>query len=124
MEKAQRVRLQDLRQSEDAAELVSSRRNANCKQRVASFRGGDEMANGANAANPRHEGRHLGERPAFTELLEAAELRDVEMRIFHHSVGAKVKRYLRVPLDPGYRVDNNRLVGNVRHVRLRTASSR
>src|SRR5512138_3055093 len=110
MEKAQRVRLQDLRQSEDAAELVSGRRNANCKQRVASFRGGDEMADGANSANPRHEGRHFGKWPSFTEFLKSAELCDVEMRVFHHSVGAKVKRYLRVPLNPGYRVDNNRLV--------------
>ena len=124
MEKAQRVRLQDLRQSEDAAQLVSSRRNANCKQRVASFRGGDEMADGANSANPRHEGWHLRKRTTFAKFLESAELCDVEMRVFHHSVGTKVKRDLRVPLDPGYRVDNNRLVGNVRHVRFRTASSR
>src|SRR5262245_40980902 len=124
MEETQRVRLQHLCQPEDASKFVRGRRDADCEQRITSLCGSDEMAHRADAADTRHEGWHLGERTTFAKFLKSAELGDVEMRVLHHAVGTKVKSDFGVALNPGYRVDDNRLVGNFSHVRLRTASSR
>jgi len=124
MEETQSVRLENLGQSKNATELVRGWRNADCEQRITSFCGSDEMAHRADAADTRHEGWHLGERTTFAKFLKSAELGDVEMRVLHHAVSAKVKSDFGVPFDPGYRVDDNRLVGDFSHFRLRTAFSR
>ena len=52
---------------------------------------------------------HLPERPALAELLEPAELRDVEPRVAYLPVVVEVDRDLRVPLDPRHRVDDDAL---------------
>ena len=61
------------------------------------------MAHRADAADARHQRRHLVERPAFAEFLEAAELRDVEMRVFDVALVVEVERDLGVALDAGDR---------------------
>ena len=52
--------------------------------------------------------RHLGERPAFAEFLEAAELGDVKVRVFDAAIVVEVQRDLGVPFDAGHRVDHDR----------------
>ena len=82
IEEAEGVRLHDLRQVEDAAQARGVGRNAHGQDGVAGLGGGDQVADRADAADARHQRRHLGEGPAFAELLEAAELRDVEVGLF------------------------------------------
>ena len=79
VEEAQRVRLHDLREVEDAAQVGRRLRDAHGQDGVARLGRGDQVAHRADAADARHQRRHLVERPPFAELLEAAELRDVEL---------------------------------------------
>jgi hypothetical protein len=60
------------------------------------------MANGADSANPLHQGRHLVERPPFAEFLEASELRDVELSVGYLASIIKTYRNLPMTLDAGY----------------------
>src|SRR5215470_6803799 len=81
MKEAQGVGLHDLRQPEYTAQLVGSRWNPHCEQGVARLGRRNEMANGTNATDTRHQRRHFRERPALAELFEPAKLRHVELRI-------------------------------------------
>ncbi len=107
VEQAQSVRLRDLRQSEDAAQLVGGGRNAHRQQRVAGLGRGDKMANWADAANARHQRRHFVERTAVAELLEAAKLRNMEAGVFDPAVFVQVERDLRMSFDSRYRIDDD-----------------
>src|SRR5579863_1544193 len=81
IEEAERVRLHHLRQVQHAPQLRGGMRNAHGHDGLAGLSRGDEMRDWADAADPRHEARHLVERPAFAEALEAAHLRDMKVRI-------------------------------------------
>ena len=107
MEEAQRVRLHDLRQSEDAAQFVGRRRNSDRQQRVAGLGGRDQMADRADAADARHQRRHLVKRTALAELLEAAELGDVEARVLDPPVFVQMQRDLGMAFDAGNRIDDD-----------------
>ena len=65
------------------------------------------MADRANAADSRGDRRHLIERPAFGELLEAAHLRDMERRIGDLAILVEVDGDLRVAFDARDRVDDD-----------------
>src|ERR1700739_3311423 len=111
MEKAQGMRLHDLRQAEDAAQLVGSRRGAHGEKAVQSPGRSAEGADWADAANARHQRRHLGKRAPFAEFLEPAELCDVETCVFDTTFVVQMKSDLGVPFDPGDWIDHNRLFG-------------
>ena len=59
MKYAERVRLHNLRHVENAAQLVGRRRDANREQCVTSFGRGDQVADRTDAADSRHQRRHL-----------------------------------------------------------------
>ena len=65
------------------------------------------MAHRADAADARHQRRHLVKRPAFAELLEAAELGDVEVGFLDVALLVQMDRDLGVALDAGDRVDDD-----------------
>src|ERR1700686_2890756 len=107
VEQAQSVRLGDLRQSKDAAKFVGSGRNFYRQQGVAGLGGRDQMADRADAADPRHQGRHLVKRTAFAQLLEAAELSHVKAGFFDPAVFVQVKRDLGMAFDARNRIDDD-----------------
>ena len=65
------------------------------------------MADRADAADARHDRRHLVERAALAELLEAAELGDVEVGVGDLAGVVEVDGDLGVALDAGDRVDDD-----------------
>jgi len=65
------------------------------------------MADGADAANARHQGWHLVERTAFAKLFEAAELRDVKASLLDGSIFVEMQSDFGMTLDSGHGVDNN-----------------
>ena len=107
MEQAQSVRLDDLRQFENAAQLVGGRRNSYRQQRVAGLGGGDQVADRADAADARHQRRHLVKRAALAQLLEAAELGDVKAGFLDPAIVVQVKRDLGVAFDARNRIDDD-----------------
>ena len=107
VKQAQGVGLGDLRQPEDAAQLVGGGRNLDRQQRVAGLGRGDQVADRADAADARHQRRHLVKRPAFAQLLEAAELGDVKAGFFDPAVFVQVKRDLGMAFDARNRIDDD-----------------
>ena len=107
MKKTQSVRLNDLRHSKNPAELIRGRRNLDCEQRIAGFGGSNQMADRADPADAGHQRRHFSKRAPFAELLETAELGDMEASIFHVPVLIEVQRDFRVALDAGHWIDQN-----------------
>src|ERR1700690_1433397 len=101
------MRLQNLRQSEDAAQFFSSGRNANSEQLIARLGGGDEMADWTYAADAGHERWHLVKWTAFAELFEAAKLRDVEAGFVDSSLFIEVQGDFGMAFDAGYGIDEN-----------------
>ena len=55
IEEAERVRLDDLREIQDAAQFRGGGRNTHGEQGVARLGGGEQMADGADAADARHQ---------------------------------------------------------------------
>ena len=107
MKNAERVRLHNLRHVENAAQLVGRRRNTNREQSVTRFGGGYQMADRADAANPRHQRRHFGEGTPLAQLFETAKLGDVEARVRHFPLFVKMQRDLGVALDAGHWIDDD-----------------
>ncbi len=62
---------------------------------------------GADAADAVHEGRHVLDRPADAELLEAAQLRDLEVGALHLAGVVEEDLDLAVALEAGDRVDGD-----------------
>jgi hypothetical protein len=65
------------------------------------------VANGTDAAQALHHHRQLPERPALHELLEAAELDDVQSHLMDAVVRVEQDRHLAVALDAGHGVDRD-----------------
>jgi len=72
------------------------------------------VADGTDAADARGDPGHLVERPAFGELLEAANLRDMKLGARHLAVFAEMNRDLGMAFDASYRIDRDAF-----HARLR-----
>ena len=100
VEEAERVRLDQLGQVDDATQVGGRLRDLDRHDRVARLGRGDQVADRADPADPGHQARHLVERPALAQLLEAPELGDVELRVLDHASVVELDRDLRVPLDP------------------------
>ena len=107
MKETQRVGLHDLAAMQHFPQLCRGRRNAHAHDGVASLDGGQQMADRANSADARGDGRHFVEGPAFGEFLEAAKLRDVERRVGDLAVLVEVNGDFRVTFDAGDRVNDN-----------------
>ncbi len=84
--------MQNLRQVKHLAQAHRGIGNAHGQNRIAGFGRGDQVAHGADAADARHEGRHLVVGPAFAEFFEAAELGDVEVSFFDVALLVQVER--------------------------------
>ncbi len=67
------------------------------------------MADGADAADARGNSRHLVERTALGELLEAADLRHLELRVGHLAGVVELNGDLGVAFDAAYRLNRNAL---------------
>src|SRR4030042_4596829 len=68
---------------------------------------GHVMSARSNTADTRHDTRQLFHRPALAELLEAAQLRYLEIGVLHFAVGVEKNLYLAVSLEPGNGVDTD-----------------
>jgi hypothetical protein len=101
------VRLCDLRQSEDAAQLVRRGRNPYRQQLVASLRRSNEMADRTDAADARHQRRHLVKRAPFAQFLEAAKLRHVKAGFLDPAVLIQLERNLGMAFDARNRIDDD-----------------
>jgi hypothetical protein len=75
------MRLEDLREIEHTPQPNCCRRDLNGHQIIASFARRYEVAYWADATSARRKRWHLREWPALTELLEAAKLRNVKLRL-------------------------------------------
>jgi len=107
MKKAEGVRLGNLGESEDAAQFVGGRRNSYGEQRVARLGGRDQMADRADAADARHQGRHLVKRAPFTQLLETAKLGDVKARFLDPAIFVQMERDFGMTFDARNRIDDD-----------------
>ena len=61
----------------------------------------------ADAAQALHHDRHLPVRAAFDELLETAELDNMQSHLLHAVLRIEQDRYLAVALDPRHRVNGD-----------------
>jgi hypothetical protein len=109
VEEAQRVRLDDLRQVHQPPQRLGRRRDGHGQDLVARLGRGQQVADRADAADPRRQAGHLEERPAFAELLEAAELRHMELRVGDLPGVVELDGDLGVAFDPRHRVDHDPL---------------
>ena len=103
MEEAQRVRLHHLGQVQHAAQLRGGVRNAHRHDGLAGLGRRQQVRDRADAADARRECRHLVERPALGELLEAAHLGYMKVRVLHLALGVQLDRDLAVSFEAGYR---------------------
>jgi hypothetical protein len=83
MEERQGVGRHVLPQLDQLPQLDGRGSDRDAHDDLAGLRGSDGVRMGADAADTRRDVGHLGEVPAFAELLEAAELVHMEPRAFH-----------------------------------------
>src|SRR5260370_31739562 len=102
MKQAERVRLQNLRQIHDSPQTCCVGRNADAQNRIASFRRGDQMADGTDPADTGHQRRHFIKWPVLAELLKTAELGNVELGIGHPAVVIQLDPHLGMTFDASY----------------------
>ena len=107
LKEAQRVRLNDLTEVHQAAQLFCSRRNGHGENRITSLGGRKQMADRTDAADAAGDAGHFTQRTAFTEFLEPAELHDVKLRVCDGSCVIQMDGDLGVALDAGHRVNND-----------------
>ena len=65
------------------------------------------MAYRTDAADARHQRRHLVKRTAFAQLLEAAELGDVKAGVLDPAFFVEMQRDLGMAFDAGHRIDDD-----------------
>ena len=121
VEEAERVALQCLGIVHEAALALRGGRDAHAEDRVPGLGAREHVAHRADAADARHQARHLVERPAFAELLEAAELRlRGTGRVRTSPAVVEVDGDLGVALDPGHGIDED----SIGHCAIRTSVRR
>ncbi len=109
MEEAQGVRLDHLGHIQQAAQLRGGMRNADRHDGFAGLGGGQQVRDRADAADARREAGHLVKRAAFTELLKAAHLGDVKVRVLDLALGVELDGDLAVAFEAGYGIDGDGL---------------
>ena len=113
------VRLDDLAQVHQPAELVGGRRNGHGEDLVAGLGRGQQVADRADPADPGRDPGHLPERPPLAELLETAKLGHVEPGVGHLASVVELDRDLGVTLDPRHGVDHDLLCHGSRPLSFR-----
>jgi hypothetical protein len=109
MEEAQRVRLHHLGQVQHAPQLRGGMRNAHRHDGFAGLGRGEQVRDRADAADARHQAGHLVERPALGELLKAAHLGDVEVRVLHLALVVELDGDLAVAFEARNGIDGDGL---------------
>ena len=109
MEERQRVRLDNLAQVHEPAQLVRRRRNGDGEDLVARLGRGQQMADRADAADPGRDSGHFPERTPLAELFEPAELGHVEAGVGDLAGVIELDRDLGVTFDARHRVDQDLL---------------
>ena len=107
---------------EHAAQLRGGVRNAHRHDGFAGFGRGEQVRDGADAADARREAGHLVERPAFGEFLEAAHLGHVKVCVFHLALGVQLDGDLAVSFKAGDGIDGDGLGHNSSSMELRLQS--
>jgi hypothetical protein len=104
----QRVRLHDLAVVHQAADLLGASSNGLRADHQVERLGGRELVrHRADTAQALHHDRHLPVGASLDELLEPAELDDVQAHLLHPVVFVEQDRHLAVPLDARHRVDGD-----------------
>ena len=112
VEEMQRMRLQHLAVVHQAAQLFGGRRQLlRADDDVERLGGGQMVRYRADAAQALHHDRHLPVRPALDELLEAAELDDMQAHLMHLVLLVEQDGHLAVTFDARYRVDRHAAQG-------------
>ena len=107
VEKAQGMRLNELRQVQDSPKRLAGSGNLHGQQLVAGFARGHQVADRANTAGAGRECGHLIEGAAFTELFKSPVLGHMKTGITYHTVVIQVDGDFGVPLNTGHRVDDD-----------------
>ena len=109
VKEAQGMRLHDLGQVQQPAQLFGGRRNLHRHDLIPRLHRRDQMADRADAADARGDAGHLGVGPADAEALEAAKLGHVETSIAHLASVIQVDGDLGVTFDAGHGIDDDAL---------------
>ncbi|HUE15899.1 MAG TPA: hypothetical protein VMR25_17140 [Planctomycetaceae bacterium] len=109
MKQAQGMRLGHLSESEDAAQFVGGGRNSDRQQLIAGLGRSDEVADGTDAADARHQRGHLVKRAALAKLLESPELSNVKAGFLDAAIFVEMKRDFGMAFDARYRIDEDGL---------------
>ncbi len=112
MKEAERVRLRDLSQVQEAAQLLRGRRNLHRQDRIAGLDGCQQMAHRTDAAHACGDTGHLIERTPLAELLETAKLGHVKPRIRHPASIIQIDADLGMSFDPCHRINDDTLSHN------------
>ncbi len=107
VEKAQRVRLDELAEVQQPAQLVGGGRNVDGHQRVAGLGGRERVAHRAYAADALGDAGHFGVGPAFAKFLKAAKLDDVKFRVGHVAFVIQKNADFGVALDAGHGINDD-----------------
>jgi hypothetical protein len=101
------VGLNDLREIKNSPEFRGRGRNSDREDGIAGFCGSDQVTDRADAADARHEHRHLVEWPAFAKFLKSTKLRDVKAGRLDFSLVIGLQSDLRMAFKPRNRVNDN-----------------
>ena len=94
---------------EQLAELLGRRRRIDVEHGVQGLGGRQVMGLGADAADPRRQVRHVLGRPAHAELLEAAQLGNLQVGVGHVALVVEEDVDLAVTFQPGDGINGNTL---------------
>jgi hypothetical protein len=103
------VGLHHLGQIQHAPQLRGGMRNAHRHDGFAGLGRGQQVRDRADAADARHQAGHLVERPALGELLKAAHLGDVKVRVLDLALAVELDGDLAVAFEAGYGIDGDGL---------------
>ena len=107
MEEAQGVRLHKLAAVEDFPQQRRGLRDADAHNGIAGFGGSQQVADGADSADARRDGRHLVVRTALGEFFKSPHLGYVQLGTRHLAAIIKLDRNFGMALDAGYGVDRD-----------------
>ena len=108
VEEAERVGLNDLRQVHDAAQHFRRLRNTHGHDVIAGLARSQQVAGRADAADARHQCRHLGEWASFAKFFKATHLGHMEACLLHLSLLIQLQCDPGMAFNAGYGIDRDR----------------
>jgi hypothetical protein len=109
VEEAECVRLNDLAEVEDAAQLSGGFRDGDRQQLIARLGRGQRMADRTDAAGAGRQRRHLEKWASLDEFFKTADLGDLETGVADGAVLAQQEADPGMPFDAGDRLDDELL---------------